>query len=140
MFYNKIFFTFTIILFISQLDFTYSFEFKSPYNYTDIACANNRIGVKINENIQFSSSNSFPFNDTRNFIWSFYNLLGKDSEIKDSYYRESMINLSENEKNCEGNTMDLENYVYFNLLPDVTSLEDFFDFENKERIEEIYFD
>ena len=74
MFYNKISIIFAIVLLIPLLDFTYSFTFFSPYNNTDIFCADNRIGLKMKEGvvIEFYGYKKFPFTGSRNFSYGLF--------------------------------------------------------------------
>jgi len=137
MFYNKISIIFAIILLIPLLDFTYSFTFFSPYNNTDIFCADNRIGLKMKEGvvIEFYGYKKFPFTGSRNFT---YGLFIYDYDYTHHYYRASM-----GERRAELDAedfFDLERYSQFLLLPEVPSLESFFNFRGKEDIEEIDFD
>ena len=124
--YNKISFIFVMILFISLPDFiysySYSYTFKSQYNQTDMLCANNKIKILFNRDIEIYEGDKFDFSGSRNSIWAF-------ATSNFQYLRASMVV----EKLLEDDDFEstfFKRYLCRNseikLLPEVTSLEDFF--------------
>ena len=143
MFCDKIFLKFAIILLIFQP--TYSalkHIWKSPYNESDIYCAENRIEIKFNQLVIITYGQGVAFPGSRNFVWSVFKFdyKGGISDLK--YYREAMMDYLTLNENLETTSQSKRfgYYAYFNLLPEVTSLEDFFGFNFKDKIQEIDFD
>lgn len=135
--YNKISFTFTIILFISLVDFTYSVNWNSNvsfdfFNGNETECINNQIRVKyMEEAVYIKMEYEFILYDGREYIWSVKT--GDD--------------LCFNEKIAKGTygliAPTLKDNVVFFLINKVKTLENFFNTDNDtycNKIEEIDFD
>ena len=133
---NKISFTFTIILFISLLDLTYSADWLNNvsfdfFNASETECINNQIRVKYKEQVTYIlNDHEFKLYGGREYIWK----AGKGTDI---FY---------NKKIYDGPTgIDAPKFsdnVLFYLINKVKTLENFFNTDNDTycgKIEEIDF-
>ena len=117
MFCDKTFLKLAIILFIFQP--TYSelkHIWKSPYNESDIYCAENRIKIKFNQYTELPKV-GIAFPGSRDFLWSMFMVDYKGVILGYRYYRESMMYYVLSFESLETNLLGkrLGYYAYFNF-------------------------
>ena len=133
--YNKISFTFAIILFISLLDLAHSYSWVSPapfefFDGNETECIDNKIRVKYMEEAKYvTNDHEFELYGGREYIWL---VKGKDENY--------------NERIAKGTYgiigPSLSDNVVFSLINKVKTLENFFNTDNDtfcDKIEEIDF-
>ena len=133
--YNKISFTFAIILFISLLDLAHSYSWVSPalfefFDGNETECIDNKIRVKYMEEAKYvKNSHEFELYGGREYIW----LVKGNNE-------------NYNERIAKGTygiiSPSLSGNVVFSLINKVKTLENFFNTDNDtfcDKIEEIDF-
>ena len=134
---NKISFTFTIILFISLLDLTYSVDWLNNvpfdfFNGSETECIDNKIRVKyMEETIYVLNEYEFKLYDGREYIWK----AGKETDI---YYNKKIYGGTESGISYP----KFKDNVVFYLINKVKTLENFFNTNNDThcgKIEEIDF-